>query len=120
MKNKGAVLVVAAHPDDEVLGCGATIARLSQRHEIHILILGEGATSRYPSRGDADPREVEKLQKSAHAAGSVLGARSVKLDEFPDNQFDSVPLLNIVKKVEQVVEELRPERIYTHHPGDLN
>jgi LmbE family N-acetylglucosaminyl deacetylase len=117
---KQSVLVVAAHPDDEVLGCGATLAGLCKSRDIHILVLGEGFTSRYESRDKADRAEVDRLKAAAQAAATILGARSIKLDNLPDNRFDEVSLLDIVKRVEKAVEEARPEIIYTHHPGDLN
>jgi len=117
---KQSVLVVAAHPDDEVLGCGATLAGLCKSRDVHILVLGEGFTSRYESRDKADRAEVDRLKASAQAAATILGALSIKLGNLPDNRFDEVSLLDIVKRVEKAMEEARPEIIYTHHPGDLN
>jgi LmbE family N-acetylglucosaminyl deacetylase len=114
------LLVVAAHPDDEVLGCGATIARLSSDRDVHIFILGEGSTSRYASGSERARAEVVRLQASANAAAAILGARSVEFGSLPDNRFDELPLLDVVKRVEQSIEQIRPSTIYTHHPGDLN
>lgn len=114
------ILVVAAHPDDEVLGCGATIARLSSDREVHILILGEGSTSRHASGSEAARAEVVRLQESAKAAAAILGARSVGFGSLADNRFDELPLLEIVKRVERIIDQIRPGTIYTHHPGDLN
>jgi len=114
------ILVVAAHPDDEVLGCGGTIARFSESAGIHILILGEGCTSRYDSRSEASKVELERIGKAARSAAKVLGAQSITLESFPDNQFDEPPLLSIVKCVEKVLGEIRPDVVYTHHPSDLN
>lgn len=115
------ILVVAAHPDDEVLGCGATVARLAQQgHELHIAILGEGVTSRYAQREDADPALLTRLQDQARQAGRMLGAAGVSLHGLPDNRFDTVPLLEVAKMVEELVARIAPRVIYTHHPGDLN
>ncbi len=115
------VLVIAAHPDDEVLGCGATAARLAQdKHEVHFAILGEGITSRHTQRSDADESELAELHRQAHAAATKIGAKSLVLHKLPDNRLDTMPLLEVVKVVEELVERVNPEVIYTHHPGDLN
>ncbi|MCL5958545.1 MAG: PIG-L family deacetylase [Chloroflexi bacterium] len=114
------VLVVAAHPDDEVLGCGATIARFAQEYEVHVVILGEGISSRYGQRHVADSAELQRLKEQSRAVAAHLGARSVSFEGLPDNRFDELPLLDLTKWVERWVEETRPEIVYTHHPGDLN
>lgn len=115
------VLVVAAHPDDEVLGCGGTVARLAREgHDIHILVLGEGSTSRSEQREQADISLVGALHENSLAAAKTLGAKEVFMRNLPDNRFDTVPLLDIVKIVEELVAGLAPEVIYTHHGGDLN
>jgi LmbE family N-acetylglucosaminyl deacetylase len=115
------VLVVAAHPDDEVLGCGATMARLAlEGHEVHIAIMGEGITSRRSDSNDANTAQLALLHRNAKAAGDRVGAKDITLYKLPDNRLDTIALLEVVKLVEEMVEKLRPEVIYTHHPGDLN
>ena len=115
------VLVVAAHPDDEILGCGATAARLvHEGHDVHFAILGEGITSRHARRSEADNTQLHQLHREAHAAAGKVGVRNVVLDHLPDNRLDTVPLLEIVKIIEDLVERIGPEVIYTHHGGDLN
>ena len=116
------VLVVAAHPDDEVLGVGGTIIRHAQVGDtVRILLMAEGLTSR------ADQRDVESFQKgldalhkNAQSVAHALGAESIQLANFPDNRMDCVELLDIVKVIEKEIEDFHPEIVYTHHAGDVN
>jgi len=109
--------VVAAHPDDETLGAGGTVARwIVEGHEGHALILGTGALARV----GADVAEVPQLQAQAHAAAARLGLASLSLQSFPDNRFDTVALLALVQTIEAWLGEVRPTRVLTHVPGCLN
>lgn len=115
------VLVVAAHPDDEILGCGGTMTRLAREgHDVRIAILAEGMSSRYPQREQADAQRMKNLHAHAQQAADKIGAKELILCKLPDNRLDTVPLLEVVKTVEDLVARLNPEIIYTHHPGDLN
>jgi LmbE family N-acetylglucosaminyl deacetylase len=114
------ILVVAAHPDDEVLGCGGTIASLSRTNRVHIAILGEGISSRYDARLHADEAILAQLRSDAEAVANMLGASGLTLVGLPDNRFDEVALLDVVKHVERLVAEVEPSVVYTQHPGDLN
>jgi LmbE family N-acetylglucosaminyl deacetylase len=115
------VLVVAAHPDDEVLGCGGTISRLSQEgSEVTIAILGSGMTAPYPKPEEAEPSILEDLYSNSRQAAQILGAKDLLQYKLPDNRFDTIPLLDVIKIVEKWVDLISPEIIYSHHPGDLN
>lgn len=115
------ILVVAAHPDDEILGVGATIAkRIKAGDRAFALILGEGQTSRWERREDADLDVVKELHKTSIDACNIIGYEEIFFESLPDNRFDSVALLDVVKCVEKYVSRIKPEVIYTHHVGDLN
>jgi LmbE family N-acetylglucosaminyl deacetylase len=115
------VLTVAAHPDDEILGCGGAMAAHRLRGDpVSILILGEGLTSRAPTRGDANLDALPELQGDARRAAGIVGVDDVTLLDFPDNRFDSVPLLDVVKAVEREKARVKPDVVYVHHWGDLN
>ena len=115
------ILIVAAHPDDEVLGCGGTIARLAKKgHDVYISILGEGITSRFNNTEEADSKLVKELHKRSQQVADILGARELFMYSLSDNRFDTVPLLDIVKIIEELIEKVQPSVIYTHFGGDLN
>jgi LmbE family N-acetylglucosaminyl deacetylase len=117
------ILLVVAHPDDELLGCGGTMNKLIKEFNcsIRVVILGEGITSR------SDLRDPEKWAKelSIHRtniknAQNCIGFESVGIYNFADNRFDSVDLLDIIKVIEKEKNDFNPEIIFTHHGGDTN
>ena len=115
------VLIVAAHPDDEILGVGgAAIKHIEAGDSVYALILGEGQTARFDNRADAGDTLLAQLHADTLRAAKLLGIREVFFENFADNRFDSVDLLDIVKAVEKKVKMLRPSVLYTHHGGDLN
>ncbi len=111
------VLVLAAHPDDEALGCGATIARhVDAGEKVNIIFASDGELS----RPDAALKAVSKREEMAREAASALGAEPPLFLGFPDNKLDTVPMLEIAQAIEITVADMSPRRIYTHHAGDLN
>ena len=109
------VLVVAAHADDEVLGCGGTMARHAAHGDsVHTILLADGVTSR-DTNADSTNRNVASVN-----AAKVLHSEPPYLFNMPDNRLDTVALLDIVKVIEDIIDELLPTIIYTHHGGDLN
>lgn len=117
-----AVAVIAAHPDDEVLGCGGAITRFAKSgRSVHILLIADGVSS----RGDSDAPEImsEHLaarKEAAEMACKIMGGRSVELLGFPDNRLDSVDLLDLVKVIEDFIQRYKPATVFTHHAGDVN
>lgn len=112
---KKTVLVVAAHPDDEILGVGGTILKHVEKGDaVHVLLLGDGETSRDVTA------DVAQREQAALEAGRRLGTFQTIFKRLPDNQFDSIPLLTIIKEISKILEEIKPEIVYTHYPFDLN
>lgn len=110
------VLVVAAHPDDEALGCGGAIARhAAAGARVEIVFLADGEGARGPAAGDVAAR-----QTAARRAAEILGARPPRFVDLPDNRLDSVPLLEIISRLERALDGYAPEIVYTHSGGDLN
>ena len=122
LKNNKIVLIIAAHPDDEILGCGGTVKRLvDEGYKAYTLILGEGITSRDDSRDRAKRKnELSDLKRQVDEANHLIGVEDIFLYDFPDNRFDTVPLLDIVKVIEKIKSDLKPDIIFTHYEKDLN
>ena len=109
------VVVVAAHPDDELLGAGGTIARHIQAgDEAHAVVVADGAGSRYPGELAAT------LEKQALRAAEIIGFASVRFLALPDQRLDGVPLIELTQRLEAVLGEFRPAVVYTHFPEDVN
>jgi LmbE family N-acetylglucosaminyl deacetylase len=109
------VVVIAAHPDDEILGAGGTLARHARAGaDVHAVVVAEGATSRY-----ADGM-VEALHKSGRRAAEEIGFASIRFMNLPDQRLDTLPLVDVTQQLEATLEELRPTIVYTHFPGDVN
>lgn len=116
---KKVVLVVAAHPDDEVLGCGGTMAKLADDGAIvHVAFLADGVSSRTGGSGAAS--ELPERRSAARRACEILGAQEPTFGSFADNQMDTVALLDIAKSIEALIARYRPDTIFTHHAGDVN
>lgn len=116
------VLVVAAHPDDEILGCGATILKhILDGDFVHILIMAEGITSRQEIRNVENNKDnLLLLHNHSYVVAKKLGAEKFTMLNFPDNRMDSIDLLDIIKPVEKIIENDNIEIIYTHFINDIN
>ena len=117
------IMLVVAHPDDELLGCGATFNKLIAENDcrVRVVILGEGITSRSEKRNTTQwAKELAVHKLNIKKAQKAIGYQEMSIYDFPDNRFDSVPLLDIVKVIEKEKSDFCPSVIFTHHGGDLN
>lgn len=112
-KNK--ILIIAAHPDDEILGCGGTILKYKEEKNIKIIFLTNGVSSRSKNKKDIDKRKKECLKLFKY-----LNIEKPVFLNFPDNQLDKIPLLRIVKKIEKIIKNYKPKIIFTHFENCLN
>lgn len=126
MKNQAPklILVVAAHPDDEVLGCAATVSKyVSAGAVAHLLIMTAGVGGRVPAEMQRDKEVLDAqkhLSKEAKAAADLTGYQSITLLDFPDNRLDTVGKMDIALRIKEFVQDIKPDLVFTHHPGDYN
>ena len=113
----GKVLVVAAHPDDEALGCAGAIRRhTNQGDQVKILFLSTGVGA----RGEVSSEQINARKEMALKSADILGADEPIFLAFPDNRMDSVPLLTVVGEIESVMSDYGANTVYTHSAFDLN
>lgn len=111
------ILVIAAHPDDEILGVGGTLIKhINEGDIVYCFILSEGCLSRDKSLRN----DLRVLHNECVSAGKVIGFKKIFFSDFPDNSFDRIPMLNIVKDIEKYLDLIKPNIVYTHHRGDIN
>ena len=113
MLKKKKILVVCSHPDDEVLGCGASLNKLKKKYNISCLYLTNGGTNRPKLAIKKHINAINKVKK-------IIGIKKTYMGEFPDNEIDKVSLLSVIKLIERIVNKTKPEIIFTHSNKDLN
>ncbi len=114
MKNKR-ILIVAAHPDDEILGCGGTISKLKNENHIEVLFMTNGVSA----RGN-DKKQILRRKKACLNLFKYLSLPAPTINNFPDNQMDKIPLLKVIKKIEKKIKTYKPDTIITHYSHCLN
>ena len=117
---KKQILVVAAHPDDEVLGCGGTISKFSKKYSVNTVFMTNGVSARNYKNKKIESNLIKKRKQAAEKSCKILGSKKPIFFDFPDNSMDSIPILEIIKKIEKVINKLKPEIIFTHKNSDLN
>ncbi len=111
------ILVIVAHPDDEALGCGGNIAKhVKNGDKVNVLFLTDGVSARI----DQTKANKKERKKAAEKASKTLGIKKTFFKDFPDNKLDELPILEIIKAIEEIVKKIKPKIVYTHHYGDLN
>lgn len=112
------ILVVAAHPDDEILGAGGSMAKHSANGDtVHTVFMADGVSSR---SDDSTSMELHERNLAASNAARIIGSQKPHFLGLPDNRMDSIDLLDVVKPLESIIQDIQPRVIYTHHYGDLN
>jgi LmbE family N-acetylglucosaminyl deacetylase len=118
------LLVISAHPDDEVLGCAGTVRRLvNQGWKAQLVVLSAGIAGRFESaRAEQLPVKENqiKLRRELEQAAAVTGYCNVITMDFPDNRLDTVSRMDLVHRLRPVLESFRPQIVFTQHPGDYN
>jgi LmbE family N-acetylglucosaminyl deacetylase len=116
MKYPQRILCVVAHADDEALGVGGTlIKRALNGDEVHIVIASESESA----KSSSSPYDPERLKKAEDWC-RITGCNLKSLYGFPDQKLDQVPAIEIIHRIEKDLEEIRPDVVFTHHPGDMN
>ena len=114
------VLVISAHPDDEVLGAGGTVAKLTAKGaECHLLIVTDGSSSQYRD-SDKLAEIIEAKKRETQNCADILGIKSIHYGGLPDMKLDVVPHVEINQAIEKVIDELQPNTVFTHFWGDVN
>jgi LmbE family N-acetylglucosaminyl deacetylase len=109
------ILIFAAHPDDEVLGMGGTIKKLSRQNQVHLCVVSEGATAQY-----VDEKMIQIRKESCKKSSKILGITNITFLDFPDMRLDTIPHLEMNKSLEQIISKIKPEMVFTTPNHDLN
>ena len=109
------ILVLAAHPDDEAIGMGGTIKKLSKKNNIHLCVLTEGVSAQYN-----DKKMILERKNACKKSGKILGIKNYTFLDFPDMKLDSIPHLEINKQIEKIISKFKPKIVYSPPSHDLN
>lgn len=116
------VLIIAAHPDDEVLGCGGLLSRLKlSGSAVMVVVLGEGSSCRYVQPyAEKLQEDIEARRNGFLAAMNLFSITNFQLHDLPCGRFDTVPIIEINKMIERMILEFKPSIVFTHYEYDVN
>tara|TARA_Y100000310_G_scaffold317599_1_gene370637 strand:+ start:63 stop:704 length:642 start_codon:yes stop_codon:yes gene_type:complete len=109
------ILVISAHPDDEVLGMGATIKKLSKTNKICLCVVSEGTSSQY-----SDKKMIKVRRDACKKSSKILGISDILFLDYPDMRLDTIPHLEINKELEKIIKKFKPRIVYSPPSHDLN
>ena len=109
------ILIIAAHPDDECIGMGATIKKLSSKNKIHLCVVSDGASAQY-----SEKKMITERKNACKKSGKILGISSYTFLNFPDMKLDTIPHLEINRELEKIIKKINPKIVYTTPNSDLN
>jgi len=112
------ILVIAAHFDDEVYGCGGTISKfVREGHKVHVCILTDSCSSQYTDRAN---EMIAQKKEESQIVNNIFGIEKTYTFDFPDMQLDTIPHVELNRAIEQCIRDIKPTIVYTHHGGDIN
>jgi len=118
------VLIIAAHPDDEVLGCGGLLSKYQHSEtEFKVIFLAEGTSCRYSDKEMAsDEVQSQILRRNNFGINALkyVGVKSHSFYNLPCGRLDTIPILEINKIIEGEIEEFQPDVVFTHSENDAN
>jgi LmbE family N-acetylglucosaminyl deacetylase len=128
------ILVIVAHPDDEVLGMGGTIKKLTKNgDDVKVVVMATGIAARrstnFKNKSNYEinkndkkliEKQIQEIRSDARHANKILGVSDIDFLDFPDNEMDTVSNLEITKSIESIIKKFKPKKIFTHSPFDIN
>lgn len=117
------ILIIAAHPDDETLGCGGLVAKRRSTTSVRVIFLAEGTTCRYEAdRIDsaAAREDIAARTDSARRALDLLGVTDVAFYDYPCGRLDQLPIIELNKVIEKELAQYGPDTVLTHAEHDVN
>jgi len=109
------ILIIAAHPDDEVLGMGGTIKKYSKKNKVFLCVVSEGASAQYP-----DKKMIKIRNEACKKSSKILGITKIEFLDFPDMKLDTIPHLELNQNIEKIISKVKPKLVFTTPNNDLN